>query len=217
MVKRCGIALFAALLALAVWGCGSEQTEQGEPERPTGRAGSAETAEAPPVHFYREYVVIEPSEYACRVNGLYYMRNLTDRPLELGIEYPFPVGGPNKYPFQIFVDDVTDEGETPMGFIPEADAVRFTLRFEPEQERAFRVRYAQQVKGGRATYIVTTTKRWQRPIERAEFEIRIPAELQNPTISMEPDRVEVRGDTTFYYVLETDFYPDEDIIVSWED
>jgi len=222
MATTRGIVLATVLVVcLAVAGCGGDAHE-GTDGIPSDAAGSgAETAgtsgEAPPVHFYQEYVIIEPSARGCRVDGLYFMRNLSDRPLEMVVEYPFPVGGPFNYPYQIFIDDVSDEGEQSIGFVQTEESVTFTLRFEPEGERRFRARYAQQVRGGRATYIVTTTRRWERPIDLAEFEIRIPPDLENATISLEPDRTESRRDTTVYFISRTDFYPEENIVIRWDD
>jgi hypothetical protein len=212
MDLRRGLTITLLLLILAVAGC------EGEPAADTDEPGRETTSRtAPPVHFYREYVIVEPSERTCRVDGLYFMRNVSGRALELTIEYPFPVGSRAGYPYQIFLEEVTDEGERAMGFTRGERSIRFPLRFGPDDERRFRVRYAQQVRGGSATYIVTTTKRWERPIELAEFEIRIPPGMDGVVLSVDPDSTWARGDTTVHYLRETDFFPDEDIVVRWED
>ncbi len=210
--RRCSLALIALLFLLPVAGCDREPEKNGE-----GEAALGDSPEPPPVHFYREYVVVEPSTRVCRVNGLYFMRNLTDRTLEMGFDYPFPVGGPYAFPYQVFVHEVTDEGERAMGFVPGERSVTFRMRFGPGEERRFRVRYAQQIRGGRATYIVTTTRLWERPIELAEFEIRIPPELEDVSLSFDPDSSATRNDTTVHYLREIDFYPDEDIVITWDD
>ncbi|MBD3368386.1 MAG: hypothetical protein GF405_09500 [Candidatus Eisenbacteria bacterium] len=210
--KRIVIGFLVLALGVAGAGCEAEDGSRG-----TTDAETSGSSEPPPVHFYREYVTIEPSERACRVDGLYFLRSVADRPLELGIEYPFPVGARSTFPYNIRLYDVTDEGERAIGYVTEDTSIRFRMRFEPEEERTFRVRYAQQIRGGSATYIVTTTRLWERPIELAEFEIRIPPELEDVTLSIGPDSTWTRGDTTVHYVRETAFYPDEDILISWSD
>ncbi len=90
-----------------------------------------------------------------------------------------------------------------------------TLVFEPREEKVFKVEYVQRIRKPHAVYIVTTTREWERAIEVAEFEFRIPAELDGVELSFEPDRTESRGDTLVHYMRQEQFYPDEDLTVTW--
>ncbi|MFH1865991.1 MAG: hypothetical protein ABIK85_08925, partial [Candidatus Eisenbacteria bacterium] len=77
--------------------------------------------------------------------------------------------------------------------------------------------YIQEIRRPRAVYIVTSTREWKRPIELAEFEFRIPAGLDSVSLSFEPDRRTVEGDTIVYYMRHTEFMPDADLVVTWKE
>jgi hypothetical protein len=183
---------------------------------PSCHEGRPEAYPAPPVSFYREYVIVETARGRTRVDGTYYFRSAADEPLEIAIHYPFPVDRHHLYPLRIGARQLVDGEWKPLGYTRSATGIDWSMAFEPREERAVRVEYVQEIRRNHAIYIVTTTKQWGRPIEVAEFEFRIPADLSDVQLSFEPDREEVRGDTTLYYMKRTDFLPDEDLTVIWE-
>lgn len=175
-----------------------------------------EASPTPPVAFYREYVIVEPSQGRTRVDGTYYFRSIVDEPLAIAIHYPFPVDRYHLYPLRIGAWRLADDVWKPLGYRRSATGIDWDMSFDPGEERAVRVEYVQETRRNHAIYIVTTTKEWGRAIEVAEFEFRIPAELAGARLSFEPDREETRGDTTVYYMRRTEFLPDEDLTVTWE-
>jgi hypothetical protein len=169
------------------------------------------------VRFYREYVTVEPAAGLTRVSALYYFRNDADRAVEQAISYPFPVDRFHLYPRVVRVWEVTDAGRRAMGFSHRRRSVIWTMRFEPREEKIVRVDYTQDIRVPRAVYIVTTTRFWQRPIEIAEFEFRVPSALDSVRLSFEPDTRTVSGDTIVYYMRREQFMPDEDLVVTWQE
>jgi hypothetical protein len=169
-----------------------------------------------PVHFVREHVTVIPSEEQTRVVGDYHFLNGEDHPVETGIKYPFPIDPDHAFPFLVRVWEERDGGWTPIGFTNAGDAVLFSLRLAPREEKTIRVEYAQQIRRHRAVYIVTTTAAWGEPIRLAEFEFRVPAELRDVQFSFVPDRSEARGDTIVYHYARTDFLPDRDLVMTWQ-
>jgi len=190
----------AAVLAAAVLGC-------------DGR--SPQGADHPPIHFWREHVRVEPSDGRTRVVGVYYFRNLSDEPVETSILYPFPVDRYHMPPFKVRAWQERNGVFQPMGFTRGDAFIRWKTRFAPHEEKVVRVEYVQEIKRNYAIYIVSTTRQWQRPIEVAEFEFWIPRDLRDATLSFEPDRIDTVGDTIVYFVRETDFFPEEDLTVTW--
>jgi hypothetical protein len=170
-----------------------------------------------PVRFYREYVTVEPAPDLTRVSALYYFRNGSDEAIEQAISYPFPVDRFHQYPRIVRVWEVTEKGLRPMGFSPRRRSVLWMMRFGPREEKIVRVDYTQDISRPRAVYIVTTTKHWQRPIELAEFEFRVPSTLDSVRLSFEPDTTSVSGDTMVYYMRREQFMPDEDLVVTWSE
>lgn len=169
-----------------------------------------------PVRFVREHVRVEPSERQTRVVGVYIFRNDSDAPSDVGMRYPFPIDRGHLYPTRIRVHEERGGVPEPMGFVREDAGIAWRMRFAPREERTVRVEYTQDIREKRAIYIVTTTRQWLRPIERAEFEFRVPAALKSVRLSFEPDRSEVVGDTIVYHMTRTEFMPERDLTVTWE-
>jgi hypothetical protein len=179
------------------------------------RSGGPEPPAVGPLRFHREHVTVEASGGRTRVVGIYYFRNESDEPLTTMIKYPFPVDRNHMMPFRIRVWEQAEEGLEPLGYVRADASVNWQMRFEPRGERVVRVEYVQEIKKNHAVYIVTTTRAWQRPIELAEFEFRMPAHFADVELSFKPDSVSVSEDTVVYYMRATDFLPDADLSVTW--
>jgi hypothetical protein len=175
-----------------------------------------EQAPVSPVRFVRERVVVEVAEGQTRVVGTYVFRNTSDGPRDEAMFYPFPIDREHLYPSRVEVEEQRGDSLAPLGFTPRDMGVAWRLRFDAGEERVVRVEYSQRTLARRAVYIVTTTKSWRRPIERAEFEFRVPATLRGVRVSFEPDRVASVGDTVLYIMAREQFMPDEDLVVTWE-
>jgi hypothetical protein len=195
--------MLALLLALGLTACARE-------ESPTPEEDSADALS--PVRFCRE-----PSRGSTRVSALYYFRNDSDRPVKQGIRYPFPVDRFHLYPRVVRVWEKNGDDLRPMGFVHRDRCVLWTMELEAREEKVVRVDYIQEIRRPRAVYIVTSTREWKRPIELAEFEFRIPAGLDSVSLSFEPDRRTVEGDTIVYYMRHTEFMPDADLVVTWKE
>ena len=197
-------AVFVVLMA-TVFGCSTAE-ETAPPSSPSN-----------PVVFFREYVKVTPMPDRTHVSGLYYFRNDSDEPIEQGILYPFPVDSDHLYPRTIRVWELEENGRRPMGFLHRDRAIAWLMRLEPREEAKVLVDYVQETTNPHAVYIVSSTQRWDDPLELAEFEFMIPPELTDVRLSFEPDTQFVRGDTTVYYMKRTEFMPDYDLTVEWRD
>jgi len=167
------------------------------------------------LRFVQEYVIVEPAPGSTRVVGVYHIRNDSDAKAEMGILYPFPVDRDHAPPHIVRLWEQTPGGYRTKGFSRRDADILLTLDMEPREEKVFKVEYVQRIRKPHAVYIVTTTRQWERPIEIAEFEFRIPPTLADVTLSFEPDRTETRGDTLVHYMKREQFFPDEDLSVAW--
>lgn len=168
-----------------------------------------------PVHFCEEDVTVAPSVGRVRVAGLYSFRNETDRLVEMGIAYPFPVDECHAFPDSVSVTELRDGEPVTIAFSERPASVFWRMRFDGRETRRVRVEYSQALARNRAVYIVTTTAAWGRPIDVAEFHIEVPRGLRDVRLSFSPDTVEDRGDTIVYHLREEGFLPDSDIKIEW--
>jgi hypothetical protein len=205
-----GLIIVAAAFLLLVCGC---EHDSGAPSAENSDLAATRQNR---VRFYREYVTVEPSATRTTVTALYYFRNDSDESTTVGILYPFPIDRNHLYPFQTKVWEERHGCFEPIGFVRAETDVKWTMSFTPREEKLIKVRYVQEIRKHRAIYIVTTTKLWEQPIEIAEFEFRIPVSFEGVELSFIPDRTESHGDTVVHYKRYTDFFPDEDLTVSWD-
>jgi hypothetical protein len=136
------------------------------------------------------------------------------------------VRGAARAPFGIIYPVIADPGQGP----PEAIQVRIGGRTAPfDREAGDRIRvslpfdtgdapactleveYVQRLGARRASYLVTTTALWQRPLERARFELELADSLGPPTASFPFERI-----APGRYAFEArNFLPDHDLVVEW--
>lgn len=79
----------------------------------------------------------------------------------------------------------------------------------------FRIGYRQFLFGRRATYLLTSTKEWGRPLEHATLVVDWLDSMGTPRFSF-PLRAVSRANGRTRYQLDVDqFYPDHDLVVTW--
>ncbi|MEO0005260.1 MAG: hypothetical protein ABIK49_04580 [candidate division WOR-3 bacterium] len=162
-----------------------------------------------PVRFCREEVAITVHSGSVEVLGKYHIKSRAKNRITVQFFYPFPIDSTHPFPDSIAVPDKE--------FTSADSGVLFQMRFDPGKEDSFSVYYRQEIKENSCRYIVTTTRRWQEPIERAYFTITVPAEFKGVNFSFKPDSIQ-KGDTaTTYFLTFWRFYPEKDIVITWRE
>ncbi|MFO7674866.1 MAG: hypothetical protein R6X12_00905 [bacterium] len=162
-----------------------------------------------PVHFAREEVSVTVRPGAVEVLGTYHFTSSARDTIAAVISYPFPLDSFHDYP-----ESVALPGHR---FQLAESAARFVMRFRPGGEDSFTVRYRQPLRGPQARYIVTTTRQWRRPIDRAQFRVTVPAGLAGATLNYRPDSTRRDDSTLTWFFTRSGFFPEEDVVVSWSD
>lgn len=170
-------------------------------------ACSKPSASRPPVHFAREEVSVNVHPGSIEVLGNYHFTCSSTTPGTAQVLYPFPLDQ-----FQGYPDSIALPG---FEFERGDSGVSFRMKFQPQSEDSFLAYYRQPLRGTQARYIVTTTRKWGRAIDRAQFRVTVPASFQDVKLSYKPDSVEKTDSTVTYRFSRTNFYPDQDIIVTW--
>lgn len=141
------------------------------------------------------------------VRGMYHFTCSAKEPLVASVFYPFPLDSTHPYPDSIEI--------TQHAFQRQDSGVAFRMRFQPGAEDSFFAYYRQPLKTNSATYIVTTTRKWKRPIDLARFRVTVPARLADVKLTYKPDSVKKADSTTSYFFTRKRFYPDKDVTVTW--
>jgi hypothetical protein len=154
------------------------------------------------VSFIKEYIDFKIDSLYFSVNGIYTFTNKADTTTRIEILYPFPI--PSSGIYDIRVNDFKDFKKIPFD-IREKDIV-FPIKMLSRDTLDILIYYKQRISEVN-TYILTTTKYWKQPLEKANYTLTIDKPLKVSGISLVPDSIDkgTRSDT--YYWARYNFLP----------
>jgi len=158
-----------------------------------------------PVDFYQEKIVIEIDSLSAFVKGEYFFKNNTDSRKIVKFFYPFPVDTNHYFPDIIMLD---------FPYEKDTNGIHFSMLIKPGKDNSFKIGYRQRLNKNFFRYITTTTKKWSKPINIAEFVIMARKDFKlhiNYSIS----KKELKNGRLCYYIIKKRFYPDKDLIIEW--
>lgn len=164
-------------------------------------------------NFAAEEVSITLSPGKARVRGVYTFRNDGGKDASLKITYPFAAGdtlGPAENVA------VSDEAGCGIPFTRVEDEVSFDVAVPAGGTADVVVAFEQPCSADSFTYILTTTRKWGRPLESARFVVEAPPSF-GPVASTYPLEL-VADDGAFarYGFARENFYPEEELTLSWQ-
>jgi len=180
-----------------------------------------------PVHFAREEIAMDVKPGTLGVRGMYHFTCSAKEPLVASVFYPFPLDSTHLYPDSIELrtsnanrqsadSEVRSSALELRAFVRQDSGVAFRMRFRPETEDSFFAYYRQPLKTNSATYIVTTTRKWKRPIDLARFRVTVPASFKDVRLTFKADSVANSDSTVTYFFTRKKFYPNKDVTVTWK-
>lgn len=169
-------------------------------------------AEAREPYFAAEDVAITLSPTRAKVEGVYRFRNPAEETQTLKLRYPFARGPALGEPENVVVRDA--EGRD-VPFSWKRRDVAFEVTVPPRGEAEVAVSYEQSCRGDEFTYVLTSTRRWRRPLENASFAVEVPPQLAPLRGSYDLEEVASRGGLIRYELRRDDFYPDVDLNLRW--
>ncbi|MEO0069780.1 MAG: hypothetical protein ABIK18_03190, partial [candidate division WOR-3 bacterium] len=131
-----------------------------------------------PVHFTREEVAITIHPGIMEIKGNYHILSSAKNAISVIFFFPFPLDSIIQYPDSIAIFGYQ--------FTKTDSGVSFKKRFRPQSEDSFYVYYRQPLRGNSARYIVTTIRRWKRPVDLASFTVRVPIKFKDVRLNWTP-------------------------------
>jgi hypothetical protein len=170
--------------------------------------------EAQTLTFYREDMEFTIKNDTFYVNGLYYYRNTDTVPVKQVLWYPYPdnpsmgeVGRIEAWNFNVDTGkDLILSAEQTLAYIG--------LDVPALDTAILQVRYAQKILGNQAEYIIITTKTWGRPMDIANYILRVPDDQYIiDSLSYKPDTCFYPEGVTVYVFIKENFMPEKNVIV----
>ena len=162
--------------------------------------------------FTAERVCIVVSETDLTVDAQYKFHRFDDAD-ELVVRYPFPADTSLGRPELLSASVHAPEGdEAPLEVVVRDDAWRWILSPSWGESVIVRVEYRQTISARRATYVLTSTRDWDRPLSKATFEIRTPLRTR-ASVSL-PARMTEESNSRVYRAEFVNWMPVSDLVVS---
>ena len=162
--------------------------------------------------FEREIIELVIGEGSIQVTGTYQFMNHSDSARIQGLYYPLPVDSTHLFPDRIVVTlgrDTLAHRVTPA-------AVMFKVPLPANGRAVFTVSYHQPCRENSACYILTSTQAWDRPLDQADFLIRVPDSLALTAVSYDIEEVVKSNGETTHRFSRQEFMPDRDLCVRWQ-
>lgn len=169
-----------------------------------------------PVEFTKEKIEIFLSDEIMKLKGTYYFKNLTSSFLKTSVFYPFPIDKEHLYPTEIKIYKWKIDKKNKVNFVKSDKGVLWTVEIEANKITKYIVIYKQPIKTKNATYILTTTQAWNKPLEYAKFIIHIPKIFKNIEIPYSIDKIFSKGENIIYEFTRTNFLPTKDLTICWQ-
>lgn len=147
-----------------------------------------------------------------QVDGIYEFVNPESHSIRTTLNYPFP----EMMPFPDSLLAIQMDRQDTLTMIRKDHAVLFTVQIPEKQSTRLFVRYRQPVPGRSFTYLLSTTRTWQRPLEAAAYTVIIPQTVRLTSLSLDYDRVYEKEDQWIYVIEKSGFMPENEFTFSWE-
>ena len=170
-------------------------------------------AQAQSLQFVEETIEVRICGSYSTLNGTYTFKNHGSSDAVWSIFYPLLNTKQIPFADSVCVFDTTSKRSIP--FATSNEGISFPVTTPAEATSTYRIFYKQRTPARTMEYILTTTKEWGRPLERATFIITIPDSLQLTGISILYDRVEKSRNEHVYHIFKADFLPKNNLVINW--
>ena len=158
--------------------------------------------------FYAEHIDFSMDGGYFHINGMYTFINATHHSITSGIIYPLP--DPDHNIVSANVVDIKNNSAYKYDWAP--NGLQFDLVVKAGDTVELCISYNQRIKSIN-TYILTSTKYWQKPLQIAEYSLTVNKETRIKSFSYQPDTVDEKTDRDIYYWHKKRFMPRKDLIV----
>jgi len=163
------------------------------------------------LQFYREDLTFEIKDNFFYVDGIYNFCNNGEKEIQQVLFYPFPVDSIYGVVDSINAFDVNAKTLNIITNIAEK-GFYFKIKLQSYGIGKYKISYRQKLLKNKAEYILVTTRKWGKPLERAQFKLITPVGLKIISISYKPDSIKQLNNKMFYYWNKKDFMPDRNML-----
>lgn len=171
------------------------------------------------VRFDRERIEVQVERGQIQVQGLYHFTNASWLPAVVRLRVPFPVDRDHLQPEVLTLCEAAEDGRELAEIRPlmRGGDVMLRLVFRPRQAKWLRVDYAQRTRVANGCYLLTTTRTWRRPMQRADYVLRLPRDFELASSNYPVSLALAPGQWKVYSFSKTNFYPGQEWEFAWDE
>ncbi len=163
------------------------------------------------IDFFREDLNFRLEEDIFEVDGLYYFKNNTPDEIKQMLFYPFP--DDHDYgKIRMLKISIKDDTLNQIATQSNKGAL-FKVKILSWDTVIYRIVYTHELLKNKAEYILTTTQKWKKPLDEANYYLSFPENILIDTISYSPDTVINKNNSTTYCWHRKNFMPDRNMII----
>jgi hypothetical protein len=167
--------------------------------------------------FFGEEIHMAVLEDSVEVMGIYEFRSTVDEDMGLPVFYPYVMDEHHGRARTILVETIDEDTTHVLNFKDRKTGSSWYLDLPAKSSKKVKVVYRQELKANTATYILTTTRVWNAPLEYAHFYVTLPPDkTEGAKLSYAPDDTTRNEDGSITYTVKCrNLLPDRDLTVTW--
>jgi len=163
--------------------------------------------------FYKEYITIEIRRGSVEINGVYQLRNNEGFDQKMILSYPFPLDSLYVEVSHVYAFETVNDSTVNRLIAKSEKGAMVGINVAAGSEKTLYIGYIQKLKGNKAEYILTTTKKWNKPLERSQLELIVPVDYLVEHISYQPVDTIVSEGKIHYFIQKSNFMPERNLVV----
>lgn len=164
--------------------------------------------------FVDEMIEVRVYGEYCTVVGTYSFKNHGTSDASWTVFYPLLNNADLPFPDSLFVMNI--ETKDTVTVTAARNGISYSISVPASKTRKYKVYYRQRTPARRMEYILTSTRQWGRPLERATFSIIIPDSFLLASISIPFNDVENRWNERVYHIRKNNFLPRNNLVIRWK-
>jgi hypothetical protein len=158
-----------------------------------------------PVSFIEEYIDFQLTDTFFTVNGIYVFKNNSSVAASENIAFPFATETALIDTMRVF--DLINQKN--IKYQSMSKGVSFGLNLLPHETLNINIFYRQPI-ARKNTYILTTTKYWGKPLEKARYSLTALKNIKINSFSYQPDTTMIENNKNVYLWKKYNFQPNSD-------
>ena len=157
------------------------------------------------VTFFEEHIDFSIDNKYFNINGIYSFYNNSNEIVNQDILFPFAV----KSSLIDSIRVINLNSMKALSFSKLDHAISFSLLLQPKDTLDINIFYRQK-SSNKNTYIITTTRMWGRPLDKAIYRLTAPKDMDVHSFSYKPDTMRILDEKKIYQWDKYHFSPQSD-------